>query len=262
MENPRTHGEAPFGVAVLHGGPGAAGEVAPVATELGRTRGTLEPFQTKLTVDGQIEELGSILTERANLPIVLVGYSWGAMLALVFAARNPTAVKKLILVSSGALEEKSAVGITRTRLSRMTDEQRAEFRTLSRDLQDPACRDRNAVLGRLGALLVEVDSFDPLPHDDEIDYRYDIFESVWTEAAGLRAAGKFMEMARDIRCPVVAIHGDYDPHPAESIEGPLSGSATDRRFIILPQCGHKPWIERRAKQMFYDVLLEELGQGL
>jgi pimeloyl-ACP methyl ester carboxylesterase len=144
----------------------------------------------------------------------------------------------------------------------MNDEQRAEFRAFSHELQDPSCRDRNAVLGRLGALLGAADAFDPLSHHEEIDYRYDIFESVWTEAAGLRAAGKFTEMARDILCPVVAIHGDYDPHPAESIEGPLSAAASDRRFVVLPECGHKPWIERRAQKMFYDVLLEEVGLDL
>ena len=34
VKNLRTYGEAPFNIAVIHGGPGAAGEMAPVAREL------------------------------------------------------------------------------------------------------------------------------------------------------------------------------------------------------------------------------------
>jgi hypothetical protein len=34
MKNLRIYGKAPFNVAVIHGGPGAVGEMAPVAREL------------------------------------------------------------------------------------------------------------------------------------------------------------------------------------------------------------------------------------
>ena len=38
MKNYRTWGNAPFTVAVIHGGPGVAGEMAPVADELPNRR--------------------------------------------------------------------------------------------------------------------------------------------------------------------------------------------------------------------------------
>ncbi|MBN2487927.1 MAG: alpha/beta hydrolase, partial [Methanosarcinaceae archaeon] len=59
-------------------------------------------------------------------------------------------------------------------------------------------------------------------------------------------------------CPVVAIHGDYDPHPATGIEEPLSRIVKDFRFILLKNCGHYPWMERDAKNKFYKIILEEL----
>lgn len=46
----RRYGKSPFITAVIHGGPGAAGEMAPVARELSRTGGVLEPLQTAETV--------------------------------------------------------------------------------------------------------------------------------------------------------------------------------------------------------------------
>jgi pimeloyl-ACP methyl ester carboxylesterase len=57
---------------------------------------------------------------------------------------------------------------------------------------------------------------------------------------------------------VVAIHGDYDPHPFEGVQQPLSLVISDFRFILLKNCGHYPWIERDAKKRFYEILHEEL----
>ena len=103
MRNFRIYGNPPYTIAVIHGGPGAPGEMATVARELAGTHGVLEPLQTKPTVKGQIQELKSILKKHADLPVVLIGHSWGAMLSYMFTGENPEMVKKLILVSSGSL---------------------------------------------------------------------------------------------------------------------------------------------------------------
>lgn len=52
MNNLRTYGLSPYRVAVLHGGPGAPGGMAPVARNLSRARGVLEPLQTADTLEG------------------------------------------------------------------------------------------------------------------------------------------------------------------------------------------------------------------
>jgi pimeloyl-ACP methyl ester carboxylesterase len=57
---------------------------------------------------------------------------------------------------------------------------------------------------------------------------------------------------------VVAIHGDYDPHPADGINIPLSNALPDFRFVLLEHCGHYPWIEWQAQVKFYEILVEEL----
>jgi len=60
-------------------------------------------------------------------------------------------------------------------------------------------------------------------------------------------------------CPVVAIHGDFDPHPAEGVKIPLGVSLKDFKFVLLPKCGHHPWLEKYAKDRFYSVLNEEIA---
>jgi pimeloyl-ACP methyl ester carboxylesterase len=57
---------------------------------------------------------------------------------------------------------------------------------------------------------------------------------------------------------VVAIHGDSDPRPAEAAGEPLAGVLKKFKFILLGKCGHYPWIERYAKDKFYEILKNEL----
>ena len=254
----RKYGSGPCEVAVVHGGPGAAGEMAPVARELSRSRGVLEPLQTASTVEGQLEELGLTLRENAGLPVSLIGHSWGAMLGLLFTAGNPDLVKKLILVSSGVLENRYAADIMKTRLGRMTEEDRAAVLSLTDVTTGEKPGNKNEAFSLLGAYISRVDSFDPLPGEDEIvESRFDIYESVWSEAQELRSSGGFLEAAGRVRCPVVAIHGNYDPHPLEGVWDPLAAAIREFNFILLENCGHRPWIERQARARFYEILRDE-----
>lgn len=259
MKNLRTYGEAPFNAAVIHGGPGVAGEMAPVARELASGWGVLEPLQTAASLKGQIDELETVLEKNGDLPVTLIGFSWGAWLSFIFAANYPVIVKKLILIGSGGYEEKYAARIRETRLNRLSKEDRTEVKSLIEVLDNPAAENKNTIFARFGALFSKADAYDPIMHESEvIDCQVDIFQSVWKDATELRRSGKLLELGKYIKCPVVAIHGDYDPHPAEGVQKPLSAILKSFRFVLLKNCGHMPWIERQARDKFYGILKEEL----
>lgn len=253
------YGNKPFNVAVIHGGPGAAGEMMPVAKELAAHWGVLEPLQTAPSIDGQLEELKSVLEENGVLPIHLIGFSWGAWLSYLFAAKFPELVKKLILIGSGSFDEKYTQKIQQTRLNRMNENDRKKYNALIEILSDPSVKNKNDALQQLGELCEKTDTFEPIEYEiPQIDFRADIFQSVWQEAAELRRIGRLLEWGKKIQCPVVAIHGDYDPHPAEGVIKPLISILNDFQFILLKNCGHKPWMERWARDEFYQILGNEL----
>ncbi len=259
MESPRTYGVAPFQVAVIHGGPGAPGSMAPVARELARDRGVLEPLQAADSLQGQVEELRGVLEQYARTPVTLIGASWGAMLSFICAAHRPTLVAKLILVGSGVFEAHYAASITPTRLSRLTAAERAEAEAIMRTLDDPAHNNMDAHLARLGALLDRTDAYDPIALPSEaLEVDYHIHRRVWADAEQLRSSGALLALGKRIWCPVVAIHGDYDPHPAAGVRDPLTSVLSDFRFILLDRCGHEPWLERQARDAFYAILRREL----
>lgn len=259
MENLRKYGNSPFNVAVIHGGPGAPGEMAPVARELAAITGVLEPLQTRATLEGQVDELKAVLEEHGDLPVTLIGFSWGAMLSFIFTARYPQFVKKLILIGSGPYEEKYATNIMSIRISRLGKEDLENFLSLDEALDNFSAKNRNEAFCKIGKLISKADTYDPLPHEEElIECSYEVFKGVWEEASKLRSSGKLLQMGNKIKCPVVAIHGNYDPHPFEGVKEPLSGVLKDFRFILLEKCGHKPWVERQAKARFYDLLKDEI----
>jgi pimeloyl-ACP methyl ester carboxylesterase len=232
--------------------------MAPVARELSSIWGVLEPLQTATTLEGQVKELKAVFEKNGALPITLIGHSWGAWLSFIIAARYPSLVKKLILIGSGPFEEEYAKNITETRLSRLGGKEREEALSLMETLNDPTTKDKNTSMAQLGNLLAKADSYDPIPHESEVvECQYDINKSVWEQAKELRSSGKLLQLGKRIRCPVVAIHGDYDPHLSEGVRDPLSSILKDFRFILLKECGHYPWLERSARDKFYDILGNE-----
>jgi len=238
-----------------------SGEIAPVAIELSKSWGVLEPLQTAESLDGQVQELHDVLKKYGSLPVTLIGWSWGAMLGFIFTAKYPRMVKKLILVGSAVFEQKYADNITETRLNRLDNEEKIEMQILMQNMNNPIIEDKekDILMSNLGRLLYKSDSYDPLPCKNEIlKCQYHIYREVWEDAENLRSSGELLKMGKQIRCPVVAIHGDYDPHPFQGVLEPLLRIIKDFRFIILEKCGHEPWIERMAKDRFYSIIKKEL----
>ncbi len=100
----RSYGTSGSLVIVLHGGPGDAGYMAPVARGLADSFRVLEPFQRgsgtePLSVALHVTDLHHLIESRcANDRPALVGHSWGAMLALAYAAQHPSFAGPLVLI--------------------------------------------------------------------------------------------------------------------------------------------------------------------
>ncbi len=259
MQTIRKYGNPPFSIALIHGGPGAPGEMAPVAKELSGDYGVLEPLQYANTLSGQINQLKQQVKGSAITPVTLIGWSWGAWLSFLFTAQNPSYVKKLILIGSGPFEEKYVPEIMQTRLGRLPEKDRERIKSFPQLINNAKDNEKDKVFCQFGPLLAKADFYNPLPHEDDIiECQYDVYESVWGDAKEIRSTGKLLEYGKKITCPVIAIHGDYDPHPSEGVREPLAKTIKDFRFVLLEKCGHKPWYEKEAKDQFYELLRQEL----
>lgn len=254
-QNRRQYGTAPSTVVVLHGGPGGAGEVAPFAEALaGLGHDVLEPFQAAMSVDAQVAELHSQISAHCTAPVTLIGWSWGAWLGCLFAARHPDAVQTLILVGSGPFEARHAEAIRHTKAARLTAEMQAELGTLRLERGNPTHVARFIELSDVADTYARDQSPPPVVHFDER-----IHAAVWQDAKALRQSGALLKAVGTIRCPVTAIHGDYDPRPAEGVSAPLLRVLPNATFHLLANCGHKPWQEVHARDAFYRLIKDAIG---
>ncbi len=264
----RFYGESGPYVVLLHGGPGAAGQMGPVGRRLGGRFRVIEPLQrasgeVPLTVARHVVDLYDVF--RAPLqegPVRLVGFSWGAMLALTYAARHPSEVERLILVGCGTFDRGSREAYEAAMTERTGADQRRRFEDITARLAvEPDPQRRNELFAEFGSLSTRIQAFDPLPTDSDDETFYDEtgFRETWRDALRLQQQGiQPAEFAR-IEAPVTMIHGDADPHPGRLIYESLAPLVRDVQYRELSRCGHTPWIERHAREAFYELLSECLG---
>jgi pimeloyl-ACP methyl ester carboxylesterase len=260
LNNLKKHGSEPYHIVAVHGGPGAQGDIAILAAELSKNSGILEPYQTYNTIEAQILELKSLIETNANSKVTLIGHSWGAWLCYIFSARYPEMVKKLILIASAPFEVKYVKEAIKLRMSRLNQDEKNELNSVYELLNCTEESLRNIAFEGLGQLMMKIDSYDLMPFNNKsVIYKADIFQQVWSEASELRKKGYLLKIGKKIQCPVIAIHGDYDSHPYKGVQEPLSKIIKNFKFILLEECGHYPWLERKAAAKFYEILFPEIS---
>ena len=262
----RKHGSPPYRAVAVHGGPGAAGSAAGLAEGLAAFCGTLEPYQSQRSINGQIEELREqIAACFGENPAVLVGHSWGAWLCAMTAARYPECVSKLILVGAGPLGNSYVKWIESRRLAHFSEEEKHRYHTLLRQLEgkDISGAEKDSLLGELGSLCEKADTFHALPPLEEpVTLDGELYGAVFPEAAEMRRNGLLLDVFAKIRCPLCIVHGAYDTHPSEGLTEPLSKGNIPYHFYLLERCGHTPWNETYARLSFFEILKREIESAV
>ncbi len=249
MITTRRYGKAPYHVAVIHGGPGAAGDMAPVARQLSKKFGVAEPLQTQASVMGQVEELKNQLAEF-DAPFVLLGHSWGAWLSLLFAKTYLEMVRHVILVGCPPFTEAEAEAIMENRLRRLSSPDIQEVRNL---LEKSTLTD--AELSAFGAMMEKADTYERLKNaPDSVKADADIATAVWQEAKKMREEGEWERILGAVKCPITAIHGRQDPHPYRAVWRALEDSGVSFETALIDRCGHSPWKEAKKMSEFYKLL--------
>jgi len=244
-------------VLLLHGGPGAGGYVAPVARRLAAEYRVWEPLQRgssgePLTVKKHIEDLYAVAREsdEGRAPLI-VGHSWGAMLGLACAAEHPDCARGIVLVGCGTFDVEARRQMHEERSRRMRNDPAARAERWTET--DPST---DAQLKALGRLYLKIDSVDLIPHADEtVGFDHRAYYETWEDMLSLQRAGVYPAALAAVRQPVLMIHGDADPHPARATRERLAAVIPQLEYRELARCGHYPWLERSAREEFYEVLV-------
>lgn len=257
--NTRFHGDAPYKIITVHGGPGGAGQLNVFSSELSKYCGVIEALQTKYSIPEQIEELKQQITDNCNEPIAVIGHSWGAWLSMMLATKYPELIQKLILIGCGALQEEYRGNQEDLRLSRLSCNQRVKYESIIKRISSEPEQASSKDFVNLAKLATLADSYSLLEEDNNTIFNFKLFNSIWPKAAGLRRSGELINMISRIQCPITIIHGTYDSHIITGVTKPLDSVGKEYKLIELEKCGHYPWREEFAKDEFFHHLCKELS---
>src|SRR3984893_3682398 len=117
--------------------------MALVAKALADSFRVLEPFQRgsggeRLTVARHIADLHEVVQSSCeSAHPALVGSSWGAMLALCYAAEHPQSAGALVLIGCGTFDRGSRARMQETLNDRMDENLNRQFERLTDEFDEP-----------------------------------------------------------------------------------------------------------------------------
>ena len=254
----REYGSGGSAVVLLHGGPGAPG-LEGLARGLEDAFRVLEPYQrgsgeAPLSVAVHVADLDEFLAAHCpNERPALVGHSWGAMLALAYAAAHPDRVASLTLVGSGTFDLASRRRYEETRNERIGDDLRRRLARLESETPD-----RSERLKRRHELTVHTESVDPVAPEEDGEVDGQANRETWDDMMRLQADGTYPAAFAAIHAPVLMLHGAYDPHPGTMIRDSLAPYMPQLEYREWERCGHMPWLERAGRGDFFRALRDWL----
>ncbi len=258
----RTYGTSGPFVVVLHGGPGAPGYMAPVAQALADTFRVLEPMQRgsggePLTVARHVDDLHKLVEEQCEgIRPALVGHSWGAMLALAYAAAHPGRLIAAALIGCGTFDRAARDRMKSIQEERTDENLRRCFEHLPEEFPDI-----NDQLRIRGKLIQQLDSCELIPTDEEVeevDARAN--QETWQDMLRQQEEGVYPAAFAAVHEPVIMLHGDYDSHPGRMIRVSLEPHLPHLEYREWKRCGHYPWLEKAVHDEFFAVLHEWLAR--
>lgn len=249
---------------VLHGGPGAHHDyVLPQLLALAEERSCLFYDQrgggrsrtddrAPITWRTHVEDLTAVLAELAPGPVTLVGYSWGAMLAMLYAIEatagraGPVPARMVLLdpaPASRAWRDLFEAEFARRQSGPEITALREQLAASGLRESDPAAyRQRTFELSVAGYFA------DPARARELTPFRVTgrVQQSVW------ESLGEFdiVTALRDLRVPSLVVHGRQDPIPLASAAA--VAEALSAQVLWLDDCGHVPYVEQPG-EMFAAV---------
>jgi proline iminopeptidase len=244
---------------VLHGGPGADhAYLLPQLLELtpqfqltfydqrggGRWK---ESAPTRVTWETHVDDLARLVAELAITPLWLAGYSWGGMLALLYARaaaadRTIAAPARMVLIDPAPVSRAYRAQFEEEFARR---QQGPAIQSMRAELAASGLRERDPEAYRQRAFELSVAGYfaDPARAADLTPFRVTgrVQQSVWESLGEFDLSGGLSA----VRCPAIVVHGRQDPIPIESSES--IAKALHAAFVPLDDCGHVPYVEQPVK---------------
>lgn len=237
-------------VVVLHGGPGAHHDyLLPQYDEFARGRslryydqrgGGQSPVDrnTPLGWQEHVEDLDALRDRWRIDRLTLLGYSWGGLLALLYAATHPERVGRLALVAPVSMNQTLRDEGERRFQERMADPELIRAREALQH-SDLRVREPDAYRQRAFALSVWGYFKNPARAQDLTPFRV----TERTRRMVWKSLGSYdlQSALGAVRAPSLIVHGRHDPVPLEGSQA--LADVLGAKLVVLENAGHASHVE-------------------
>lgn len=242
---------------VLHGGPGASHDyLLPQMLELAREhrvvfydqrgggRSKHDDDRAEIGWRDQVGDVACVVEELGIEPLTLVGYSWGGLLAMLYAIeaaakRTGPLPARMALIDPAPITRDFRTAFEAEFARRQAGQ---DVALLREELQRSGLRDADADAFRQRTFELSVAGYFAQPSlaHDLTPFRVTgrVQQSIWRSLGDYDLRGDLALL----RVPSLVVHGRQDPIPLASSEAAAAALGTS--CVVLESCGHVPYVEQ------------------
>jgi proline iminopeptidase len=249
-------------ILLLHGGPAASHEyLLPQMLALaedhrlvtydqrGGGRSRYDDDRAVIGWRDQVEDVARVAAELHVSPLTIVGYSWGGLLAMLYAieaaaGRVQPPPARLALIDPAPITRPARLAFEQELSRRQASPEVAALRA---ELQAGGLRERDSDAYRQRAFEISVAGYfaDPARARDLTPFRVTgrVQQSIWQSLGDYDLRGALAS----VRVPTLVLHGRQDPIPLASSEE--AARALGATCVVIEGSGHVPYVEQ-PEQLF------------
>ena len=268
-----TQGSGPP-VVLCHGGPGIYDYLGPVAAMIddvvtvhrydqrgcGRSEDT-GPYDVKTFVD----DLDALRAYWGYESWTLIGHSWGATLALLYATQYPERTARLVYMSGTGIDPAWHQNYRRNREAKLLPADRERLRRLDEERLTATGEELEWIENEASCLLGRTELYDVTRLSDVSRYdrypiNYSLNEALCAEMKQIEEAGTLGSRVSQIRAPTLVLDGEGDPRPRWA-RAQLAELIPTSRHTTIAGAGHEPWIEQpeATARVLRDFLVDSVS---
>lgn len=263
-------------VVLCHGGPGIYDYLGPVAAMIddvatvhrydqrgcGRSEDT-GPYDVKTFVD----DLDALRACWGYETWTLIGHSWGATLALLYAVEYPERTARLVHMSGTGIDPAWHQAYRRNREAKLLPADRERLRLLNEELLTATGEELARIENEKSSLLGRTELYDvrrvsDVSRYDRFPINYSLNEALCAEMRQIEHAGRLSSQVARVRAPTLVLDGEGDPRPRWA-RAQLAQLIPNSRHTTIAGAGHEPWIEQPedTARFLRDFLVDPVSRG-
>ena len=260
-------------VVLCHGGPGIYDYLGPVAAMI-EDVATVHRYDQRgcgrsedvgpYDVATFVEDLDALRAYWGYEAWTIVGHSWGAHLALLYAIQYPERTARLVYMSGTGIDPAWHQDYRRNREAKLSPEERQRLRRLRQqrltatgEELERIKEEESCLLGKTE--LYDVTRLDNVPRYDRFPINYSLNAALNAQNNRMEETGRLGAKVSQVRAPTLVLDGEGDPRPRWA-RAQVAQLIPNSRHATIARAGHEPWIEQpeATARALRDFLLRPL----